>query len=117
VVNRALFLLKHCGVAPGEMLLLAFNRKAALEIRRRLLSLLHDGDEAAIAADVDRRIREAGKHKSIDRDGVEANAVDAVATKLNPTSATRAKKIGKLLILRSRIFKGRHYTLDFWVRR
>jgi DNA helicase IV len=85
LVNRALFLLKHCGVAPGEMLLLAFNRKAALEIRRRLLGLLHDGDEAAIAADVDRRIREAGKHKSIDRDEVEANAVDAVATKLNIT--------------------------------
>ena len=35
----------------------------------------------------------------------------------NPTSATRAKKIGKLLILRSRIFKGRHYKLDFLVRR
>src|SRR5918992_718032 len=38
-------------------------------------------------------------------------------TVLNPTSATRAKKIGKLLILRSRIFKGRHYKLDFLVRR
>src|ERR687895_1156352 len=38
-------------------------------------------------------------------------------TGLNPTSATRAKKIGKLLILRSRIFKGRHYKLDFLVRR
>ena len=36
---------------------------------------------------------------------------------VNPTSATRAKKIGKLLILRSRIFKGRHYKLDFLVRR
>ena len=36
---------------------------------------------------------------------------------ISPTSATRAKKIGKLLILRSRIFKGRHYKLDFLVRR
>ena len=36
LVNRALFLQKHCGIAPGEMLLLAFNRKAAEEIRERL---------------------------------------------------------------------------------
>ncbi|MBW4573343.1 MAG: UvrD-helicase domain-containing protein [Tolypothrix carrinoi HA7290-LM1] len=36
LVNRALFLQKHCGVAPSEMLLLAFNRKAAEEIRERL---------------------------------------------------------------------------------
>ncbi|MEQ9372461.1 MAG: UvrD-helicase domain-containing protein [Coleofasciculus chthonoplastes F3-SA18-01] len=42
LVNRALFLQKHCGVAPNEMLLLAFNRKAAEEIRERLASQLHD---------------------------------------------------------------------------
>lgn len=36
LVNRALFLQKHCGVAPHEMLLLAFNRKAAEEIKERL---------------------------------------------------------------------------------
>jgi hypothetical protein len=40
-----------------------------------------------------------------------------LAAALIPTSATRAKKIGKLLILQSRIFKGRHYKLDFLVRR
>ena len=40
LVNRAVFLLKHCGVAPGEMLLLAFNRKAAREIKRHLLIAL-----------------------------------------------------------------------------
>lgn len=85
LVNRALFLLKHCGITPSEMLLLAFNRKAALEIRRRLLALLGEGAEAAVAADVDCRIREASKHKRIDRDEIEANALDAVATKLNVT--------------------------------
>ena len=42
VVNRALFLQKHCGVAPDEMLLLAFNRKAADEIRERLAEKLQD---------------------------------------------------------------------------
>ncbi|MBD2295175.1 UvrD-helicase domain-containing protein [Anabaena sphaerica FACHB-251] len=36
LVNRAIFLQKHCGIAPGEMLLLAFNRKAAAEMRKRL---------------------------------------------------------------------------------
>ncbi|MBD2354465.1 UvrD-helicase domain-containing protein [Tolypothrix sp. FACHB-123] len=35
LVNRALFLQKHCEVASDEMLLLAFNRKAADEIRER----------------------------------------------------------------------------------
>ena len=85
LVNRALFLLKHCGVAPSEMLLLAFNRKAALEIRRRLLALLDEGADVAVADDIDRRIREAGKQKRIVRDEVEANAVDAIAAKLNIT--------------------------------
>ncbi len=82
LVNRTLFLLKHCGVAPHEMLLLAFNRKAALEIRRRLLALLCDGAEVAIADDIDRRVREVGKHKRIDWDGIETSAVDSVAAKL-----------------------------------
>ena len=36
LVNRALFLQLHCGVSPDEMLLLAFNRKAADEMRERL---------------------------------------------------------------------------------
>ena len=40
LVNRALFLQKHCGIAPSEMLLLAFNRKAAEEIQERLTSQL-----------------------------------------------------------------------------
>ena len=39
LVNRAFFLQKHCGVAPSEMLLLAFNRKAAIEIAERLENL------------------------------------------------------------------------------
>lgn len=37
LVNRALFLQKHCGVASDEMLLLAFNRKAAQEIQKQCL--------------------------------------------------------------------------------
>lgn len=33
---RAAFLIKHCGVAPEELLLLVFNRAAADEMKRRL---------------------------------------------------------------------------------
>ncbi|WP_051424257.1 UvrD-helicase domain-containing protein [Aphanizomenon flos-aquae] len=36
LVNRAIFLQKHCGIAPGEMLLLAFNRKAADEMGEKM---------------------------------------------------------------------------------
>ena len=42
LVSRALFLQEHCGVSPDEMLLLAFNRKAAGEMRNRLTSYLQD---------------------------------------------------------------------------
>jgi DNA helicase IV len=36
LVARAAFLMRHCGVKPGEILLLAFNKKAAQEMRDRL---------------------------------------------------------------------------------
>jgi len=36
LVNRAIFLQKHCGIAPGEMLLLAFNREAAKEMGEKM---------------------------------------------------------------------------------
>ncbi|WP_139557983.1 UvrD-helicase domain-containing protein [Methylotetracoccus oryzae] len=85
LVNRALFLMKHCRVAPDQMLLLAFNRKAALEIRRRLLALLHDLTDAAVANEVARRIREAGWHKKIDKEEIEASAVDAIAAQFGIT--------------------------------
>lgn len=42
LVNRALFLQEHCDVESDEMLLLAFNRKAAEEMRERLTSNLQD---------------------------------------------------------------------------
>lgn len=42
LVNRARFLQQHCGVSPDEMLLLAFNRKAADEMRERIVSFVPD---------------------------------------------------------------------------
>lgn len=79
LVNRALFLLKHCGVPPSQMLILAFNRKAAAELRRRLLALL---DERA-NADLDRRINEMQGRKRIASDETESSTVDAVAEHFN----------------------------------
>lgn len=43
VANRAAFLQQHCGVAPAEMLLLAFNRDAAYEMAERLSAKLGKG--------------------------------------------------------------------------
>ncbi|MBW6484894.1 MAG: UvrD-helicase domain-containing protein [Syntrophobacterales bacterium] len=85
LVNRTLFLLKHCGVPPSEMLILAFNRKAVLEVRRRLVAFLSVGANAAIEADIDRRIRESGKRKRFDRGKFEVSAVDAIAKRFNIT--------------------------------
>jgi len=42
LVNRAYFLQKHCRVNPDEMILLAFNKKAAEEMETRLGKLLDD---------------------------------------------------------------------------
>jgi DNA helicase IV len=42
LVSRAVFLQKYCGVAPSEILLLAFNKKAAEEIQERLKKYLVD---------------------------------------------------------------------------
>ncbi len=40
LVTRAIFLQKHCGVSPHEILLLAFNKKAAEEMKKRLTETL-----------------------------------------------------------------------------
>jgi DNA helicase-4 len=42
LVTRAIFLMKHCNVPSTELLLLAFNRKAANEMRSRIAAALPD---------------------------------------------------------------------------
>ena len=37
LVSRAVFLVRHCGVDPSEILLLAFNKNAALKLERDLI--------------------------------------------------------------------------------
>lgn len=83
LVNRAFFLLKHCRVAPTEILILTFNRKAASEVRRKLLTVTTHGADSAIRAEVDRRIGDAGKNKLIDSEEIEASAVSTVAARLD----------------------------------
>ena len=41
LVNRAVFLQQHCGVDADELLLLAFNKKAAEEMKERIGTLSH----------------------------------------------------------------------------
>ncbi|MBK8115337.1 MAG: UvrD-helicase domain-containing protein [Candidatus Accumulibacter sp.] len=82
LVNRALFLIKHCRVPSHDILILAFNRKAALEVRRRLLTLIADAADAALSAEISRRVCDAGQQKYIDRDDIEASAVDLIAERL-----------------------------------
>ncbi len=43
LVNKVLFLQKHCKFVPEQILVLAFNRKAASEIRERLAKHLQNG--------------------------------------------------------------------------
>ena len=76
LVSRALFLLGHCGVPAGTLLLLAFNRKAALEMRRRLLFALNADAEAALVE----KMKAAGGGGK--RGDAEMEAVDAVAEEL-----------------------------------
>jgi DNA helicase-4 len=84
LVNRAIFLIRHCHVDPAHVLLLAFNRKAAIEVRRRLLALIHEGAEQAIRDEIDHRAGAKRSHnRRIDWGELEAEAIDSVAKNLN----------------------------------
>ena len=84
LVYRAFFLIKHCGVSPGEMLLLAFNRKAALEMRRRLLALFDPTAESAVVGEIKRRHSDQSNSRTLNRrDSIEAQSVEAIAEERN----------------------------------
>ena len=84
LVTRTLFLMRHCRVAPSEILILAFNRKAAHEIRKRLLSLLNDDAEAEIKNEID-RLKAENTNRRKTSDDIEAKVVEKVSSKLNIT--------------------------------
>ena len=48
IVNRAIFLFSKCGIDPSEMVLLAFNRKAAAELKERLLEFAPEFEKCHI---------------------------------------------------------------------
>ncbi len=78
LVNRSMFLLKHCRVAPNELLLLAFNRKAAMAIRKSLLLKL----VPEAGKQMQEEVEKARKHAKIQRRSevdLESEAVEAVA--------------------------------------
>lgn len=77
LVSRAVFLIKHCGAAPSEMLLLAFNRKAAREIRRNLLVALVP--EAAQAIETARaKAQVSTRGRPVSEGELDAAAVETV---------------------------------------
>ena len=67
-----------------NILLLAFNRKAAIEIRRRLLGLIHEDAEYQIKIEISQRHQRAKQKnaRKIDWSEIEADSVAAVATRL-----------------------------------
>jgi len=83
LVHRVLFLLKHCRVPPDKILVLAFNKKAALEVRRRLLKLTDPTAEQAVVGEIEQRIKAAPSKSRFDRSEIEAHVVDAVAAERN----------------------------------
>ncbi|MGB7289642.1 MAG: UvrD-helicase domain-containing protein [Candidatus Macondimonas sp.] len=73
---------KHCAIPAGEMLLLAFNRKAANEIRKKLFIALNSRADAALAQEINRRINGANNERLIGIEEIGARSVDAVAKQL-----------------------------------
>lgn len=77
LVTRVLLLLRQCKVPAGSILVLAFNRKAATDIKRRLLEHLHPDAERHIKS----RLQKAHDGKSPLK--IETEAVDSLARQLN----------------------------------
>ena len=84
LVDRTLFLLKHCRVPPASILLLAFNRKAAIKIQRDLLGLLHEHSEREVEFEIAGRhgLRKHSQGRQTESIDVEAESIEAVASRL-----------------------------------
>ena len=83
VVYRAFFLIKHCRVKPSEIMMLAFNRLASIEIRRRLLYLFVPSAENILKTKVSEKLAAQRKQKDVDRVAIESEAIDETSTELN----------------------------------
>jgi DNA helicase-4 len=76
VVYRAYFLIKHCRVEPSEIMMLAFNRLASIEIRRRLLYLFNPSTESILKSKVREKLSAQRKLNDVDRIAIESEAID-----------------------------------------
>jgi DNA helicase-4 len=81
-VNRALFLAKHCHIAPHDIMLLAFNRKAANEIRQRLFRSLYPELQADYAKEFRRQLGHKARTTE-DLINAENQAINEVLEKKN----------------------------------
>ena len=72
LINRALFIIKHCQIPPEELLLLAFNKKAVLEMRRRLLFSLHQDAKAEFESEKKKLIENSAKNPQDEEELIEA---------------------------------------------
>jgi len=83
VVYRTFFLIKHCGVKPSEIMMLAFNRLACIEIRRRLLHLFAPSAESILKTKIAKKLSAQRKSEDVDRVAIESEAIDETSTDLN----------------------------------
>ena len=83
LINRALFIIEHCKVDAYELLLLAFNRKAVLEMRKRMLFLLNGSAKIEFEAEIKKKIADSKKfRREPSTQDVEERVIDIIAEKL-----------------------------------
>ena len=82
IVNRALFLRERCNIALQDILILAFNNKAAEEIRERILKALHAG------ATKELNIQKQMMREGFAYDSLENTRTDAITNAANNLGVT-----------------------------
>ena len=85
LVSRALFLMKHCGVASNQILILAFNKAASLEVRKRLFTLQMGSAVTADKAidDYNKQQRSNSGRQPSSKGYDENKVISAIASRLN----------------------------------
>ena len=84
LVNRAIFLIRQCHIAPEKILLLAFNKKAALEIRRRILGVIDpEADDRVTKALESKQAKNSRRPSNLDPVDQEATVLDEVVRQAN----------------------------------
>jgi DNA helicase-4 len=82
IINRVAFLIQECAIAPSEILLLAFNRKAAVEIRERLLCRVSADAKSLYRDELSAASRQRGARSRPAGSDEKEKAIDAVVRQL-----------------------------------